>query len=162
MSGILGRIEEFDSNKDNWPQYVERIEHLFIANSIGGVEKKRAVFLSVIGSATYKTLRNLPSPAKPGDKSYADLVDVLSKHYKPVPSEIVKRFRFNSSARNPGESIAAYVAELRALAEFSNFGDTLETMLRDRIVCGINDDLIQRRLLSEPKLDYAKAVEKPH
>ena len=32
-------------------------------------------------------------------------------------------------------------------------------MLRDRIVCGINDDSIQRRLLSESKLDYAKAVE---
>ena len=162
MTGTLGRIEEFDGNKDNWPQYVEHIEHFFIVNSIEGAEKKRAVFLSVIGSATYKTLRNLLSPAKPGDKSYADLVDVLSKHYKPAPSEIVERFRFNSRARNPGESIAAYVAELRALAEFSNFGDTLETMLRDRIVCGINDDLIQRRLLSEPKLDYAKAVEKPH
>jgi hypothetical protein len=32
-------------------------------------------------------------------------------------------------------------------------------MLRDRIVCGINDDAIQRRLLSDPKLDYTKAVE---
>ena len=32
-------------------------------------------------------------------------------------------------------------------------------MLRDRIVCGINDDVIQKRLLAEPKLDYAKAVE---
>ena len=32
-------------------------------------------------------------------------------------------------------------------------------MLRDRIVCGINDDAIQRRLLAEPGLDYAKAVE---
>ena len=32
-------------------------------------------------------------------------------------------------------------------------------MLRDRIVCGINDDAMQKRLLSEPGLDYAKAVE---
>ena len=32
-------------------------------------------------------------------------------------------------------------------------------MLRDRIVCGINDDAIQKRLLSEPGLDYAKARE---
>ena len=32
-------------------------------------------------------------------------------------------------------------------------------MLRDRIVCEINDDMIKRRLLSESKLDYAKAVE---
>ncbi len=84
---------------------------------------------------------------------------MLSKHYKPAPSEIVERFRFNSRARKPGESVATYVVELRALAEFSNFGDSLEAMLRDRMVCGINDDAIQHRLLSESKLDYAKAVE---
>ena len=113
------------------------------------------MFLSLIGQSTYKTLRNLLSPDKPGDRS----VDTLSKHYKPAPSEIVERFRFNSRIRRPGESIAAFVAELRALAEFYNFGDKLEVMLRDRIVCGINDDSIQRRLLSESRLDYAKAVE---
>ena len=71
-------------------------------------------------------------------------MDTLSKHYKPTPSEIVERFRFNSRIRKSGESVAAFVAELRALAEFCNFGDTLEVMLQDRIVCGINEDLIQR------------------
>ena len=159
MSGTLGRVEDFDGNKDDWQQYVERLEHFFVANGIDGAEKKRAVFLSVIGPSTYKTLRNLLYPDKPGDKSYASLVDTLSKHFKPAPSEIVERFRFNSRTRRPGESIATFVAELRALAEFCNFGDTLGVMLRDRIVCGINDDAIQRRLLSDPKLDYAKAVE---
>ena len=44
--------------------------------------------------------------------------------------------------------MVTYVAEVRSLAEFCNFGQTLlEAMLRDRIVCGINDDAIQRRLL---------------
>ena len=32
-------------------------------------------------------------------------------------------------------------------------------MLRDRLVCGINDDYIQRRLLSEPRLNFKKAME---
>ena len=117
------------------------------------------MFLSVIGPSTYKTLRSLLSRDKPGGQSYADLVDTLAKHFKPAPSEIVERFCFNSRVRRSGESVAAFIAELRALAEFCNFGDTLEAMLRDRILCGINDDSIQRRLLSEPKLDYAKAVE---
>ena len=30
-------------------------------------------------------------------------------------------------------------------------------MLRDRLVCGINDDQYQRRLLSEPKLTFERA-----
>ena len=32
-------------------------------------------------------------------------------------------------------------------------------MIRDRLVCGINDVSIQKRLLAEPGLTYTKAVE---
>ena len=32
-------------------------------------------------------------------------------------------------------------------------------MLRDRLVCGIANEAVQRRLLAEPKLTYEKAVE---
>lgn len=113
---------------------MERLEYFFIANAITEAEKKKAVLLSVIGPATYKVLRNLLAPNKPGEQSYAELVDTLSKHYKPAPSEIVERFRFNSRIRRPSESVAAFVAELWALDAFWNFGDTLEAMLRDRIV----------------------------
>ena len=45
--------------------------------------------------------------------------------------------------------------ELRSLAEFYNFGDTLEVTLRNHIT---NDDAIQKGLLSEPELDYTKAL----
>ena len=55
--------------------------------------------------------------------------------------------------------MATYVAELRSLAEFCNFGQTLEAMLRDCIVCGINDDTIQRRLLAELGLTFKKSLE---
>ena len=32
-------------------------------------------------------------------------------------------------------------------------------MLRDRLVCGINNDRIQKRLLAEKELTFAKALE---
>ena len=52
-----------------------------------------------------------------------------------------------------------FVAGLRRLSEHCQFGTTLEDMLRDRLVCGINDDRIQRRLLAERELSFEKAVE---
>ena len=55
--------------------------------------------------------------------------------------------------------VATYVAELRTLAEYCNFEDTLEKMLRDRLVTGIKDDGIQKKLLAEPKLTYKRALE---
>ena len=53
-------------------------------------EKKQAVFLSVIGAITYKLLLSLLAPVKPGEKSYTFLVDKLSEHFNPAPSEIVE------------------------------------------------------------------------
>ena len=159
MMATFGKIDEFDASKEEWSQYVERLTQFFLANGIDEAEKKRAVFLSVIGPATFKLLRNLLAPEKPGEKAYDALITTLSSHFSPAPSEIVQRFKFHSRFRNPGESVATFVSEIRSLAEFCNFGRTLEEMLRDRIVCGISDDTIQRRLLAEPGLTYKKALE---
>ena len=54
--------------------------------------------------------------------------------------------------------MATFVAKLRRLAEHCQFGQTLDDMLRDRLVCGIADGRVQRRLLTEPELTLKKAL----
>ena len=50
-----------------------------------------------------------------------------------------------------------FVSSLRELSEYCDFGESLDHMLRDRLVCGIADERIQRRLLAERELSFAKA-----
>ena len=50
------------------------------------------------------------------------------------------------------------VAGLRCIAEHCKFY-SLESMLCDRLVCGIQDTRIQRRLLPEAKLEFKQAFE---
>ncbi len=69
-------MDKFDSSKGDWPQYIERVDHFFTANGIDAGKKKSA-FLSSVGSATYAMVKNVVSPAKPGDKSYDQLVTYL-------------------------------------------------------------------------------------
>ena len=57
---------------------------------------KRGTLLSVIGPCTFKLLRNLLTPDKQGDKSYAELVKRLTGHFSPKPSEIVQRLNFTA------------------------------------------------------------------
>ena len=45
------------------------------------------------------------------------------------------------------------------LSEHYEFGDTLNDMLRDRLVWGIDDAKVQHRLLAEGSLTFAKALE---
>ena len=61
MAATFGKVEEFDSKKEeSGSQYVERLQHFFVANDIVDVEKKRAVFLLVVGRVSnlkYESLR---------------------------------------------------------------------------------------------------------
>lgn len=77
----------------------------------------------------------------------------------PKPSTIVQRFKFNTRSQQPGETIAMFLAEVRHLTEHCEFGATLDEMLRDRLVCGVHDIRIQRRLLAEPKLTLKRALD---
>ena len=93
----------------------------------------------------------------PAEKRYDELVALVKSHYTPKPSVIVQWFQFHSRTQKPGETVATFVAELRQLSKFCEFGASLEDMLRDRLVCGIASSSIQRRLLAEPELRLQKA-----
>ena len=59
----------------------------------------------------------------------------------------------------PGESIATYVVELRRLASKCEFKAYLEEALRDRLVCGLLSETIQRALLAEADFTLQRAIE---
>ena len=156
----FGRLEDFRLNDgEDWSQYTDRLGHYFEANEVTDASKKRAILLSAVGSETYKLICDLLAPTKPGQKSYEELVEVVKDHLQPKPSEIVCRFKFHTRSRLETESVSTFVAQLRHLSQDCNFGDTLEAMLRDRLVCGINNDRIQRRMLAEKDLDFKKALQ---
>lgn len=135
-----------------------RMGRSFLRHERGSKEK--SAFLVVIGPTTYGLLRNLVSPAKPGDKSYEDLVKILKDHFNQPPSKTVQRSGFNSQFRKADETVATFVAELRALAEFCNFGTLLEDMIQDRLICGISDtEIQQQKLLADKSLTLKTAVE---
>ena len=84
----LGKISEFQPSVEDWPQYVERLEFFFAANGITSDDKRRATFLAVIGPTAYKLLQSMLALVKPADRSFEELVKVLSDHYSPKPSEL--------------------------------------------------------------------------
>ena len=80
----IGRIEEFREEKEDWDQHVERLDYFFVANGITGADKKRSVFLTVIGAKAYKQLCSLVAPVKPGEMSYSDLKAAMKNHLTPT------------------------------------------------------------------------------
>ena len=71
---------------------------------------------------------------------------------------IVSRKEFHTRTRHPDESISEFVAALRKLTQNCDFGETLNKMLLDRLLCGCNDRRLQCKLLAEgDDLDFDKA-----
>lgn len=160
----FGKIDTFQEGEETFEHYTERLEQYFEANDIGNTEeadksKRRAILLTVCGSKIYNLISDLLAPVKPKDKKFEELVKLVKDHFNPTPSEIVQRLKFNSRTRQIGESVSSYVAALRHLAEHCNFGVTLETALRDRLVCGINDEKIQSKLLAQQELTFKSAYD---
>ena len=86
----FGKIDEYSPDVEEWLQYVERLQFFLTANKVTDEGQQKATLLSLIGPRTYKTLVSLISPAKPSDKSFPDLVKVLSDHFSPKHSEIIQ------------------------------------------------------------------------
>ena len=147
MAERYARLEQFDCSDGDWKAYQERLEQLFVVNEVEANDEavRRAALLTVCGRDAYNLPRTLCAPKKPpefSEESYANLCKKIEEHFNPKPSEVMQRFSFHSRMRTADETVIEY-----ALA------------LRDRLVCGVNDCAIQRRLLSESNLDLTKALE---
>ena len=148
-----GTVSQYQQSKETWTTYVERLNHYFIANDVADEGKKRSILPSACGSSTYKLIRSLVEVGQLATTPYSEITKLVAGYYQPIPSEIVQRYKFNIRVRASGELIATYVAALRELSEYCNYGDKL----RDRLVCGVNHDTIQHKLLAETDLTYEKA-----
>ena len=100
------------------------------------------------------------SPQAPGEVTFTVIAEKMTTHFQPAPSEIVQRFRFNTQVCRPHETVAAYISQLKQLAEYCNFGNEarLNEMIRDHLVYGIANEKWQQRLLAEDDLSYDKAI----
>ena len=145
----FGKLGEFNSNVEDCQSYVERVELYFIANGIDDEKKKTAILLSSCGIERYRAFKGLTATNLPGSKAFNDLVKLMEDPENPRRNPIAERFKFNMRNPKADESVSAYVAELRRLSQYCEYGNSLDSMLRDRLVCGINHDRTLQNLLSK-------------
>ena len=154
----FGTLKEFCPASDWMKTYLQRVDLYFAANSVKD-DKKVAILLTSIGASTYDRLCDLMAPDAPSTKTLDKISTTLSTHFKPRRVQIADRFHFQKREQAAGETIVQYDAALRRLATHCDFDTNLETELRDQIVCGLQHEPQQHRLLSEADLTYKKTME---
>lgn len=154
----IGSIGNFDHAEESWQTYIERFELFVHCNDISD-DKKLSTLLTVMGVRTYTLLKDLITPDKPSQKTYKEIVDTISNHLHPKPSFITERFKFSRRNQLEHETVSEYIVQLKQLSKYCEFGDKLTDYIRDRLVAGIKDHQIQKRLLGEDNLTYEKALQ---
>ncbi|KMQ85400.1 hypothetical protein RF55_16084 [Lasius niger] len=148
---------DFKLGEDDWETYIERLELYWIANNITDDRKKAAILLTKISPETYTLIRDLCAPTKPKDKTFDEIVKLVTEHLCPKPSESMERFHFHQAKQSANETIAEFVARLKKLALHCNF-TALEDALRDQLVCGVRDHDTKVLLFKEEKLTFDLAT----
>src|ERR1700712_1191398 len=102
--GMIGCINEFVPEQDDWIVYSEKLEQYFRANAITDKGIQAATLLSLVGTATYKLLRDLCFPVLPKEKSFDELSKLLASQYSPHVSVFRERIKFYASRQEEYEN----------------------------------------------------------
>ena len=131
----MARIGPYNKNNESFECYTERLEAYFNANGVSA-DKQASVLISEMGAETYTLLKSLITPpTKPKDKTYAELITLLSGHFMPKQLVIAERFKFWARMQGQNESVAEYAAALRQLSNTCSFPEVfLDEALRDKFV----------------------------
>ena len=88
-----------------------------------------------------------------------EVIDAFDKRADPKKNEIVERYTFFTRDQKEGEKIEAYQNDLKLLAKSCNFADLENSLIRDRIVCGIRSTTMRERLLQKDNLTLESCVQ---
>ena len=147
MASQLFEPFQFNSPSD-WFTRMEAAHNLLEASTGKTVDRKTHL-LAAIGSKASLLLTDLLAPCSGSYAtiSYDDIKSTLTAHLKAQHLEIAERANFYAATQAQGESASSFFSRLKKLAEFCNFGTSLDSMLRDRLVLGCRSLEARKRLL---------------
>ena len=117
-----------------------------------------ATFITCIGPQALEIHHGLPFKTSAERNDMNVILKLWTEYCCGKTNVTYERFCFNRCNQSETESFDAYVVRLRKLASTCEYGNFLEDMLRDRIVCGIHDDVIRKELLQESKLTLESCI----
>ncbi|CAB4002703.1 Hypothetical predicted protein, partial [Paramuricea clavata] len=137
--------------KQQWENYA------IVAQLDERPEKFRvAMFLHAVGPEGLKAYNTMTFEDEPTLQSILSNFEQLAIG---TLNETYERYIFNRRNQEPDESIAQYITTLRALSRTCNFGDLHDSLLRDRIVLGVNDPNTRKKLLQERDLSLDRCID---
>lgn len=118
---------------------------------------KCSAFLYIIGR-TGREIYNTWSLTEEEQNNLEILFERFAKYCKPKQNITLDRYKFNCRVQLENESLDEFFTDLKKMAKNCQYGTLEEEMIRDRIVVGIQNQIVKERLLREPDLTLDQAI----
>ena len=145
----------FDGNKlEHWPLWKQQWANYAVISRLNtqSTDYQTAMLLNSIGTEALKVYNGFVfAPDESRDVTH--IIRKFDEHIIGQLNETYERYKYNCRNQTPGESVDSFVTALRNLAKNCNFCECMrDSLLRDRVIMGILDNDLRKRLLQMPDL----------
>lgn len=152
-------VPVYEESVENFALFIERVVVYLQVMKIA--EKDKLSYLCLlIGAEKFKILKETVAPKKIEEKTFDECISILLTKFDEKKCVIAERYKFYNRKQQSGETIKDFIAAIKSLSISCLFKSFLDEALRDKLVCGLNNEAMTRRLLSEDEsLTFEKACE---
>lgn len=90
------------------------------------------------------------------------ILQKFQDYCEPRRNVVYERYLFFNRSQQPGEKVDAFVTDLKKLSMSCEFGELTNSLVRDRLVCGIQSPQLKQRMLRDNALTLEKAISLSH
>lgn len=149
------------ARSDAWHKWRKLFEVFLKASGVSKEPKEvqASLLVNLIGSAGYEAFTTFKFDEGESEDDINCVLKKFDEYFGTKPNITVRRFKFFTRSQEDGENIDQYVTALRVLSQQCEFGGLHESLLRDKIVCGIVNNTVRDRLLRTEDLTLSKAIQ---
>lgn len=148
------------SRGEAWQKWLQQFNVFLKASGVAkeSSDMKASLLVNLIGSEGYDVYTTFKFIKDENKECFDTLVRKFNAHFETKQNTTMARFKFFSRNQEEGESIDEYVTALKLLTQRCVFEHLEEGLVRDRIVCGVQDGKLRDRLLRADDLTLTRAV----
>ena len=131
------------------------IQYFILALGVNDDVHQNALLLHMVGQETQDICDTLNVEEHEGTP-YKTSLEALDQHFCIEKDIAFERLTFRAANQLEKESIEQYITRLRQLAQYCEYGNKIESNIRDQIISSCLSSKLRKQLLTEPDLTLTK------
>ena len=117
-----------------------------------------AAFITCIGPKALTIQNGFPFQSEAEKKNLAKILELWESYCLGMLTLFMKD-NFNNRDQEAGESVDTHASNLRSISDTCSFGARKDEIIRDRILCGVRDNSLRKKLLHVPELTLERCID---